>query len=245
MKKLIFIFCAFGLTFNSCSSDDSTDDTGDPDTVLLKSTTETYEDGVFVTNYTYSDNKLVGISYSGGDSEVFNYTNNLLTSIKEYIDGELDTEIELEYDSNNRLVTETYMYDFGPGEVNTYTYNADGTVTMLEAGVNTYIYTYDTLGNRIEEEDVNGNQDYVYTYDTKNNPFKNIHQSEVFELMGHSTYKNNVLTYVNTSGVSSDISDAYTSSYSYNNADYPTSSTITYVPGTDYEEDIFVELSYY
>ena len=61
MKKLIFIFCAFGLMFNSCSSD-SSDDGGDPpsDSVLLKTTIETYDGEDYVTNYTYSGNKLVG-----------------------------------------------------------------------------------------------------------------------------------------------------------------------------------------
>lgn len=229
---------------NSCSSDDSSDDGGNPDSTLLKSTTESYDGDVLTTTYTYSGNKLTGISYSDGDNEVYTYTGNLLTNIKEYYDGNLDVETVLEYDSSNRLISETLMFDFGSDIVNEFVHNADGTITMNENGGNSYIYTYNSDGNRMTEEHVNGDQDYTYTYDSMNNPFKNVHQREVFELIGHDTYKNNVLTCVNTGGASPDITDDYFSSYTYNSSSFPKTATQTYNAGTTNEEVFVTQLFY-
>lgn len=187
---------------------------------------------------------MIGSFDSDGYSEVFIYTYDLLTTIKEYEDGVLDGETVLEYDSSNRLIRETYTYDIdsGSNNVNEFTYNVDGTITEFEDNINTYIYTYDANGNRIIEEDVDGDNDYTFTYDTKKNPFKNIHQRDVFELLGHFTYRNNILTSVYSGGES--FSDAFSSTYSYNTDDYPESETTTYEPGTANEEMETVQYIY-
>ncbi|RED47319.1 YD repeat-containing protein [Winogradskyella eximia] len=243
MKKLIFIFCAFGLMLNSCSSDDSSDDDGgDPDTVLLQTLIETYEGEDYITNFTYSGNKLIGTSDNDGYSEEYIYTGELLTTIKEYEDGVLDFQTELGYDSSNRLITETFTFGSSSVDVNTFTYNADGTITLSEDGVNTYILTYASNGNRIEEEDVDGGQDYTFTYDTKNNPLKNIHQREVFELIGNYAYENNVLDEVNTGNTA--FADESSFTYTYNSANYPTSGVETITLDTGGEEDYILQYIY-
>lgn len=244
MKKLIFIFCAFGLVLHSCSSDDSSDDDVDPpaDTVLLRSTTETYDGEVLTTTYSYSGNRLIGSSDNDGYSEVFIYTGDLLTRIEEYEDGILDFQTELGYDSSNRLITETYSFGASSNEVNTFTYNADGTITKLEAGINTYIYTYAENGNRIAQEDINGGQNYTFTYDTNNNPFKNIEQREVFELIGYYSYENNLLDEVNTGNAT--FADESSFTYTYNSANYPTSAVETITLDTGGEEIYNLQYTY-
>mgnify|MGYP003113825729 CR=1 FL=1 len=227
MRKLIFILFFAGAVFTSCSDDDSSDDGGDPpsDSVLVKSTIESYEGEDLLTNYTYSGNKLVGSSDSDGYTEVFIYTDDLLTTIEEYQDGVLDFQTELGYDSSNRLISETFTFGASSNEVNGFTYNADGTITEFEAGENTYIYTYAENGNRIAQEDVDGGQDYTFTYDTNNNPFKNIHQREVFELIAYYSYENNLLDEVNTGGTP--FADESSFTYTYNETNYPVSAVET------------------
>ncbi|WP_178984524.1 hypothetical protein [Winogradskyella helgolandensis] len=244
MKKLIFIFCVFGLILNSCEDNETVDTTDNPpnDAVFLKSTTETYDGEELVTNFTYLDDKLIEVSDSDGYREVFIYVDDLLTIIEEYEDDVLDSQTELEYDSNNRLIKESYSYDSGSVQVNEFTYNSDGTITMDESGVNTYIYTYNTVGNRVFEEHVEGDEDYSYTYDTQNNPFRNIHQREVFELLGRDTYANNVLSYINSSSAA--FSDDLTSAYSYNASDYPTSGSTVYNQGTVDQEVVTIQFIY-
>lgn len=243
MKKLIFIFCAFGFILNSCSDNESdTIDNPPTDGVFLKTLIETYDGEDLVTNFSYLDDKLVGVSDSDGYSEVLIYTDDLLTTIEEYEDDVLISETELEYDSNNRLIKESYTYGSSAAQVNEFTYNANGTITMDEFGGNTYTYTYNILGNRLAEEHEEGDEDYSYTYDSKNNPFRNIHQRDVFELLGRDTYVNNVLSYINTS--SADFSDDFTSAYLYNANDYPTSGSTTYDQGSVDQEVVVLQFIY-
>ncbi|MBU2927140.1 hypothetical protein [Winogradskyella psychrotolerans] len=243
MKKLIFIFCTFGLIFNSCSDDASeTIDNPSSDGVFLKIIIETYEGEELITNFTYLDDKLIEVSDSDGYSEVFIYSNDVLTTIEEYQDDVLEAETELEYDSNNRLIKESYTYGSGSPQVNEFTYNSDGTITMDEAGINTYTYSYDVLGNRITEAHEEGDEDYSYTYDSNNNPFINIHQRNVFELLGRATYANNILSYINTSSAA--FSDDFTSSYSYNASDYPTNGSTTYNQGSVDQEVVTFQFIY-
>lgn len=239
MKKIIFLLFLSGAVLTSCSDNDSSDDDGNPpsDTVLLKTLIETFEGEDLVINYTYSGNRLIGSSDSDGYSEVFTYTGDLLTMIEEFEDGVLDYRTELAYDANNRLITETITFGAQNVEVNQFTYNADGTITKQEAGENAYIYTYDQDGNRIAEEDIDGGQDYTYTYDSKNGALKNIHQREVFELLGYYAYNNNLLDEINTGGVAFADEASYT--YEYNNLDYPESAVETVTLDGIGEEEVY------
>lgn len=229
MKKIIFTFFSVAILITSCSSDDSSsDDEMDPPSniVLLKSLIVTYDDGsTFTSNYTYSGNRLMGYTDSDGLDEVYTYTGDLLTQIDEYEAGVLDTETLLEYDSNDRLIKETYVYSDGSSEMNEFIYNADGSITENEGASNQYSYTY-ANGNRVTETSSDGNYDYTYTYDDKNNPFINVHQREVLDLIGEYASLNNILSYVNNGGGPAD--DDFTSTFTYNSDDYPVSGTSTY-----------------
>jgi len=167
----------------------------------------------------------IGYTDSDGLDEVYIYTGDLLTQIDEYEDGDLEIETLLEYDSNDRLIKETYAYEDGSSQINEFVYNADGTITENEGNANEYIYAF-ANGNRITETDVDGNYDYEYTYDDKNNPFKNVHQRDVLDLIGEYASLNNVLTYMNTGGGPTD--DDFTNTYVYNSDNFPISSTSTY-----------------
>lgn len=244
MKKLLFTFCLFSLVFNSCNDNELEDyvDNVTSDSVFLQKKIETYQDEEVVTNYIYDEDKLISLSDSDGYSEVFTYTDDLLTSIQEYEDGELGFQTQLEYDSFGRLVKEIISIDSNTVQVNEFTYNSDGTITMVEDGENTYIFSYDNYGNRVSEVHLEGDNDYSYTYDTRKNPFRNIHQRMVFELIGHDVYNNNVLSYISSS--SSNMTDNYNSSYAYNAIGYPTGGTQTYNPGTDNQEIVTLQFIY-
>ncbi|WP_053970198.1 hypothetical protein [Mangrovimonas sp. ST2L15] len=246
MRKLFSILCiATTIFISSCSSDDSSseeDITSDSNNLLVSQIVETYDDGTSATiNFTYDGNKLVSAS-SPGYEEVYSYENNLLSQISEYEDGSLVGETSFEYDSQNRLINETYSSGGMQIQSNVFSYNEDGTITLDENGMNTYILTF-LDGNLISEEDVNGDQDYSYTYDDKHSPFLNLHQRDVFELVGSfETHENNVLTYINTGGAA--ITDSYENTFSYNSDGYPITGATTFEPGTANEETILLQYIY-
>lgn len=244
--KIILFTLAIGIaTLTSCTEDDSTtvitpvNDLG----MLVKKDIITYTDGSTDTaNYTYDGNKLmrveiVGDFGNGPETEIeeFTYTGELLTRIdEEYFDSmgnPVSNYTILEYDSSNRLITETRYYSSNT-DVNTYVHNTDGTVTFNEDGGEIYIPYVN--GNLITENNTNGDSDYTSTYDDKNGAFKNIHQREVFELLGHYAFNNNLMSFTNTGGLTYPNNETY--SYTYNSADYPIASTNVYYPGTANEE---------
>lgn len=243
MKKLILILCTLGLFLSSCS-DDETDTLDNPltDAVFVKTIIETSNGEEVFTNFTYNNDKLAMISDSEGNSEIYIYTNDVLTTIEMYADEVLESETLLEYDSDNRLIRETYTYGLDAAEVNEFSYNADGTITKESSNGNRYTYTYNILGNRIAEVHEEGDEDYSYTYDSKNNPLRNIHQRQIFELLGKATYANNILSYINTSSTA--FSDDFTSGFLYNANDYPTSGSTTYNPGSSEQEVVTLQFIY-
>jgi len=252
MKKVLFTLAIVAVTLISCSTDDSTNSTPPAGATgtLLKQIVETYEDGSISTlDYEYSGNKITKLTVvsdfgNGTETEVTNYTytGEFLTKTEDYTDGILDYTIDLEYDANDKLITETTIFPGQTPEVNTYVHNADGTVTFNEAGGSIVVYTYDN-GDLITEDNTNGNQDYTIVYDNKNGALKNIHQREVFELMGYYAYNHNFLSYTNTGGASYNENETY--SYTYNTDDYPITAINTVDPGTADEEIITSTYTYY
>ena len=221
MKKLLFTLAIGLVTLTSCESDlvsappsDSVDG-GVNDGVLV---TKIIDDTGIETDYTYNGNKLTKQEDNDGFSETYTYTGELLTKSVEVYEG--ITYIDnLEYDSSNRLMRVTD----GDGIMKyEYTYNADGTITQTETSGGQTIYTY-VNGNLISEDYVGGEYDYSFTYDDKNNPIKNIHQSEVFELLGYYAYSNNLLTQQYDGNEAS--YETITTTYTYNENGYPATST--------------------
>lgn len=243
MKKVLFTLAIGLATLTSCESDSETTPNNNAVGVLLTKTIDTFDDGSTVTGtYTYDGNKLTEMSFDDGFRDEFTYTNGLLTKIEEYTDDVLDLTTVLEYDSSDRLIKETYTFTGQASDVNTFVYNADGTVTFNEDGGQIYVYSY-SGGNNVSEDNTNGDGDYTSTYDSKNGVFKNIHQREVFELLGYYASVNNLLTYTNTSGTGYDDEDE-TNTYTYNASNYPATSVQTYYAGTIDEETTNTEYFY-
>jgi len=222
MKKLLFTLAIGLATLISCESDlvsapPSDSVGGVNDGVLLKKSI----DNNLTSNYFYDGNKLIRREDSDGGSETYTYTNDLLTKLVEVFpdpQGVLDiTTQTFEYNSDNKLIK-----DIHDGVVAyTYVHNVDGTITETESGGSVNVYTYEN-GNLMTQINTNGDNDYVSTYDANNNPYKNMHQREVFELLGEYAYANNLLT-SNYTG-SGPSYETITTTYTYNDSSYPITS---------------------
>ncbi len=234
MRKTIFTLFVAAATLLSCSSDDSPSNPPANDGVLLKKVIDTFEGGfVVTTELTYDGNKLTQISTDDGSTDTFVYTNGLLTQQTHTWEGSSSVRT-FEYDANNRLIK---RYHDGILAY-TFTYNQDGTISKTESSGNSVnILTFEN-GNLISDAYTNNaGTDYVvsYTYDTKNNPFKNIHQKDVFALLGYYN-ANNVLASA-ASGTGVDNYDNSTTTYSsYNSNSFPVESSRVAAQGTIDEE---------
>jgi len=234
MKKLLFTLAIGLVTLVSCESDlvsaPPNDSVGGG--ILLTKIVGVYNGVSVTTDLTYDGNKLVQISDDDGSSDTFVYANELLTQQTHTWNGGSIVET-FEYDSSNRLEK---IYQ-GGDLAYTYTYNADGTISKTEnPGGSVAVSTY-TNGNLVSETYTNGSVSSVttYTYDTKNNPFTNIHQTDVFALLGYHN-ANNILVSA-TTGTAADSYDNSTTVYnSYNSSNFPVESSSIAAPGTPDEE---------
>ncbi|WP_035651894.1 hypothetical protein [Flavobacterium sp. ASV13] len=181
MKKILCLFGALTLLLTSCSSDDSSSNSG-----LLKKTVITAPDGdKYTISYKYDGNKIVSaIDDSGDVSLYYTYTGDLITKIEfKNPDGTIDQINNFSYNAEGKLTTFVRVepnMDWGHKEV--YTYNADGTVTAQSYSGDGTTQTNKGTSNTIKF--VNGEvseivssaswENHKYTYDNKNNPTKNI-----------------------------------------------------------------------
>lgn len=223
MKKILFILAIGIATLISCSEDDSTTVINTTTSineygVLLKKAITTLDDGnALITGFTYDENKLMSIVGSDGTSEIFTYTDELLTRLVKVDNGGTYTD-NLEYDSSNRLVKIT---DVNGNIKYEYVYNSDETITQTDANGSVIIYTL-TDGNLFSEELIDTGAGtssiFSYKYLDMSNPLKNIHKVDVFALCG----------YISPWATGSfSVDDLYREVIftTINNADYPVSST--------------------
>jgi hypothetical protein len=271
MLKNLILLCVISIFTFSCDNEplelsdaelennnqNGTDDQNDGDNqnnnndtlFLLSTKTTTYEDGsTIVENYTYDDNKLVNMTASDGEQYIYTYTNDLITLVEEYDDNILVNVTTFDYDNENRVIME-YLAD---GENNAlierqYIYNANGTITEIETFVDgsypttTYTLTFNN-GNLIIEDNATEGYNYTYTYDDKNHPLKNILNRESFFLIIENGSGNNALTAVTTD--TSEYTDEFNDTYTYNSDDYPVSCISIFSPGTQYEETETITYTY-
>lgn len=256
MKKIIYFFSALVLLLNSCShdiepnmppSDNPTNPSNPTTSVLLKKMIQTDSDGFTNTlNFTYSGNKLVKITYSEDNTyEVFTYNGDLIAKSESF-----DS-------SNNMIDTFTYVYNVDGNLIEAkwldyvngndastkflYTHNADGTISYQQFNGDTNSQTTFYRDGKIYankfEENVPADPGYypdhvvthTFTYDGKNQPTKNItgHGKIWFAFSDSGTnFQNNVTSNVhtNTLGLYQPMT---TTSYTYNNLDYPITQTET------------------
>jgi YD repeat-containing protein len=250
MKK-IFTLAAIALfTLASCSDDSDSDTVNNPGTnpaetgLLLKKSISNDQTGQSISIFNYNDqNKLISITSPdelGGT--YFYYSGNLISRIETLYDDTFSTKELYEYDSQNRLVTYTiydYTTDLTGTEVdafkNTYTYNANGTITTRQyhgneteqniSGPSSTVFTMSN-GNIIKKvvtyDESLTTTTTNYTFDNKNTPDKNMIGFNVFILADQVGGINNV-TSVNTDDVIYNSSTTYT----YNDAGYPITETNT------------------
>ncbi|MFD2910026.1 hypothetical protein ACFSX9_14925 [Flavobacterium ardleyense] len=230
MKKLLYLFSAVAITLTSCSSDDSSD-SSDADVILLTKTIQTYQDGSTSTfNLEYSGKKLVKSENSNGRYSMYTYTGDLITKIEFFsANNILDESKTYTYDSNNRVtslvIVEPTFTDYGERE--TFTYNADGTITAkyYEGNfdeqtelVNTATIT---LNNGAVKKIIDENgREITFTYDDKRNPTTNILGFEklIYTESDGDSPTNNILTIVD-----SDLDQNTTNTLEYNAQNFPTS----------------------
>jgi hypothetical protein len=139
-----------------------------------------------------------------------------------YDGNKLATYVRLEHDD-----------DFGAKEV--YTYNGDGTVTIMAYsgdvvsqtnpdGVGTITFL---ANGEVGTITTNFSDNRSYTYDNKNNPFKNV--TGYSKISWVDTSASGILHNVTSESINSSI--ATTTAYTYNSGDYPTEAVENYSGG--------------
>ena len=234
MKNQLAIIVLVLLTI-SCSSSDSETPSNQTiyDSILLKrmiQTTIGANQNVNVTDFTYNGNKLVTIANDNGLIQKYFYTGDLITRMEWTVDN---TGIPIiyvySYNNSNQLVTMTKTDNLVDQAFRiTFTYNNDRTITLKN---------YSTIDNSQEEFDssskyyLNDTNDIIriedynpagtqiiqtttYVYDAKNNPFKNILGWDKLLISRQGQY-------ANVTSMVSSIEGTQTSTYQYNNSDFP------------------------
>jgi YD repeat-containing protein len=229
MKKIALVFSAVALILTSCSSsDDSPTQSGD---FLPKTITDNSPlDGTLTSHYVYNGNKLVTVTDSDGVVEEYTYTGDRITRINYKTGTFIEQQDNYSYDAQGR-VTSYQRLDFDDqlGNLETFTYNANGTVsssyfigddvTQDTPSGSEVIYFTNGEATMIESFDDNGDLVSVYdfTYDTKNNLFKNVTGFAALNIIEGDVIgvAHNVLT--------ADYQDfSYTYEMTYNADNYPT-----------------------
>ncbi|MBC8754410.1 hypothetical protein H2O64_06985 [Kordia sp. YSTF-M3] len=229
LLAILFIFCL------SCSTDSNNEeDMNDPTdptpntTALLKRTVSQDDSGDdYIVNYTYNGNKLVSFNESDTFNATYTYSNDLLVREDAYIGSVQESYTILEYDTNNVLTQYTVYFTGGSNsairneisylpnnQISTKSYSGDFTTQT--------VYNYENIdtfsnGNWTKRYFVDYGDEEVYIYDTKNGTFKNMHQGDIFQLLGEPGQ-----------GSTNNPTDFDTGEtrleYTYNTNDYPVSS---------------------
>lgn len=196
MKKAFFFLSTISLfALASCSSDDNSTDSNTSTDVLVKRIIYTQEDEDGINDmiaYSYDGNKLSEANYLDGTKEKYYYSGDLITKIEYLHGGEVEYQDVFTYNSNGKLIEyklEDFIEDWE--EKHTFVHNADNTITETYDGV---VSTLTIENGEVVKKVQAGYDTYKYTYDTKNSPFKNVTGfSEIsyasqgdFELQGRS-----------------------------------------------------------
>ena len=226
MKKLIYLFSAIFFVLVSCSNDDSsTLGNTNPNEVLLKKTVTKSAsnhssldiNGMMTTLWFYNGKKLAYTKTSRGVKNNYFYTGNLITRIVKTEGTSTSTSIYA-YDDTDRLVS------IATDNVVTasFTYNPDGTVTILHSS-NTQLISFSDgeVSKIVTDYADSSSTTHEYTYDDKNAPTKNIIGfDKIYLNLEHpyGIFKNVVArSYSNSDGDAGDVTKAIT----YNALGFP------------------------
>ena len=233
MKKITLVFSVLFLILTSCSSNSEDTTTIDQDSILVRKYTFGRNNLNITTNLIYNGNKVVSTNSTGGISEKFTYTGNLITKIEHFFYDDLDKRDAYTYNSDGKLETFISLTPtMGNGKKVTFVYNSDGTTSFSKFIGNLTSQTnlqetgkiFYENGEIIKIESIAGTTTTIqnFTYDEKNNPFKNcIGFSAIsfadFQVDGKSR---NVLMYSSSSSFNN-FSATY--SYTYDDNNFPIS----------------------
>lgn len=180
MNKLnLIIGILIGLTILSCSSDD-TNDSQKESTQLVQVEQRRFDNGILYEKIIidYSNQKPQLWSFYD-DSNQLTYTtqwnylsNGSVSSLKGYLaNGNLDYELTINYDSNNRIIETTRSEENNTYITTTnFTHNSDNTITSItDNNGNTSTKTFEINSNGIiDKEIVNGIVTVSVQYDNLN-----------------------------------------------------------------------------
>ncbi|NHN28027.1 hypothetical protein FIA58_020305 [Flavobacterium jejuense] len=188
MKKILTTLSIIALVFTSCSKDDSPSEETSSSVLVKKmilTSTDEDDDSYYNStyNFSYNGNKITTVTHDNGRDE-YTYSNELLTKIETYdLTNVLVYEEIFTYNSTSQLVDYKFrdiLDDFE--DVNLYTYNSNGTITVKNfhrsiGSTTVPTITYDSvyyLTNGEISKIENSNGTYIGIHDGKNSPFKNV-----------------------------------------------------------------------
>ncbi len=242
MKKFVLLLSVFSLVIVSCSSDADSlpvivplaDSVVDTNGILLKKAiiTANSVSGADEINFTYTGNKLNRITYLNGNYDVYIYTGDLITEIRNYnVDNTLSSTDDFHYNSSNKLIGRN---DLGSGVYETsYVHNSNGTISFNDSGDSGVIYFQNGEIVRITKNLSGGGvSEDTYTYDGMNSPFKNIvgFDKMAFAYWGTGIFHNELTYHYTATG---GITGTDTTTYTYNSNNFPITSTHTLDSSSD------------
>ena len=238
MKKLLYLL--FAITLIGCSSDEvsNNDDDNEPN-LLVSSINYTSRNLSVKETFTYDGKKIIGKTtqaerdgnpawtYDSGRTEYF-YANNKISRTNHYDnDNILLRQQELLYDPQGRLVSIEKCFEPNNNgcdelEIESFSYNDDGSITSTVASDGTTVYQLDNNGNIISMTD--DDRFTALIYDNQKAPFKNLTGASNIFYSDFSnaffrSFTNNCLSFVYTSN-SGDVQTTNWT-YDYNDAGYP------------------------
>ena len=233
-KNLIFVLFTVLLSCQGNDENDSNPDLGlNP---LLTQVVINYPDNsMFSKFYRYKNiNQIQEIINSDGTTELYTYTNDLITGI-EYLfeDPAFRDEVFYTYDKQKRLTQEVHLYHHNSSGMRTvFTHNGNGTVSYIRYLGNLTqqtdqvfkgIYMLGANGEILQHIETNVETDekrlFSYAYDNKDSAYKNILDGSVgFEYILNGPHNMLSMSMEDNGG---NIIYSYTSTFSFNRDKYP------------------------
>ena len=223
MKKKLLLLAITATFLVSCSSDDSPSTPASGPlvkTMIIDNANPADDDYKLL--FTYSGDKLLNVKDSGVLIEQFIYTGDKLTRINHPEDN---TYILIEYSGDQVSKFTEYDPDFDEATKTVVTYSGntftrtlyDGDLTTQTNLILTEVCTVQN-GNisQYTRTSFGTSNTETVTYDTKNNPFKNISNYAVFQVLNLEIDGN-----LNNETTSSTFGINYTVNFTYNADNYP------------------------
>ncbi|MFN3969293.1 hypothetical protein [Flavobacterium sp.] len=223
MKKIFWLLAITATFVVSCSSDNSSSTPASGalvKTMIIDNANPADDDYNLL--FTYSGDKLLNVKDSGVLIEQYIYTGDKLTRMNHPEDN---TYIVIEYSGDQVSKFTEYDPDFDSATKTVVTYSGntftrtvyDGDLTTQSDLILTEVCTVQN-GNitQYTRTSFGTSNTETVTYDTKNNPFQNISNYEIFQVLNSDIDGN-----LNNETASSTFGINYMVNYTYNTDNYP------------------------